>query len=328
VHTPKISVVITAYNRKKFIREAVESVINQTLDIYTYEIIVVKNFKDDLIDSFLSENNVINIFSETPYLGKDKVLGIQASSSEIISFLDDDDLFLPNKLKSVLYAFSENPALVFFRNNPQFFNETGILTQTIQGAGKVHEVMSTKYSDIKRFIAERAAFNSSCISIRKDLVLPHLNTFSNIMNVVDYYLFVLACNSGKQIIQSPEILTQYRVSRELSTSRPLGTFAEFREKSLKLKTRELTDVVFLTGLPQTPAVKKIINMEAVFLALQVEILNKNNDRKKMIKLAIRYVRCMLSIPSKYNPYYFGYAVLSLIDKNIPLKILYNSSLNF
>ncbi|MGC8544043.1 MAG: glycosyltransferase, partial [Vulcanisaeta sp.] len=53
---PFISVVITAYNRREFLKYAVKSVINQTLDKSLYEIIVVKNFRDPEVDHVVESN--------------------------------------------------------------------------------------------------------------------------------------------------------------------------------------------------------------------------------------------------------------------------------
>jgi glycosyltransferase involved in cell wall biosynthesis len=47
----RTSVIITAHNRKKYIQEALSSVINNNLPKDKLEIIIVKNYKDDVIDS-------------------------------------------------------------------------------------------------------------------------------------------------------------------------------------------------------------------------------------------------------------------------------------
>ena len=52
---PFISVV-TAYSRREFLKYAVKSVINQTLDKSLYEIIVVKNFRDPEVDHTVESN--------------------------------------------------------------------------------------------------------------------------------------------------------------------------------------------------------------------------------------------------------------------------------
>ncbi|MEM0143780.1 MAG: glycosyltransferase [Candidatus Parvarchaeum sp.] len=52
---PYISVVVIAYNRKKFIRKALLSVLAQTISKSMYEIIVIKGFKDKEIDNFIKK---------------------------------------------------------------------------------------------------------------------------------------------------------------------------------------------------------------------------------------------------------------------------------
>ncbi|MEM3811936.1 MAG: glycosyltransferase [Thermoplasmata archaeon] len=59
-----ISVIITAYNRKEYLLDAIKSVINQTLNRGFYEIIVVKNFHDKDIDNYITENKVKEINME------------------------------------------------------------------------------------------------------------------------------------------------------------------------------------------------------------------------------------------------------------------------
>ncbi len=60
MENPFISVIITAYNRKEFILEALQSAVNQTLKRDKYEIICIKNFKDAKIDRYIKDNGIIN----------------------------------------------------------------------------------------------------------------------------------------------------------------------------------------------------------------------------------------------------------------------------
>jgi len=60
---PYISVVVTAYDRKKYLLGAVQSALNQTISKDLYEVIVVKNFRDETIDRQLEEWRVINLYS-------------------------------------------------------------------------------------------------------------------------------------------------------------------------------------------------------------------------------------------------------------------------
>jgi glycosyltransferase involved in cell wall biosynthesis len=60
---PLISIIITAYNRREFIRDAVNSVINSTLPEDEYEIIVVKNFRDEYVDNIVGKIGGKSIFT-------------------------------------------------------------------------------------------------------------------------------------------------------------------------------------------------------------------------------------------------------------------------
>ena len=57
--TPFITVIIAAYNRKAFLKEAIASALDQTLPRSKYEIVVIKNFRDKDIDSYPPGGNLI-----------------------------------------------------------------------------------------------------------------------------------------------------------------------------------------------------------------------------------------------------------------------------
>ncbi|MGC9107703.1 MAG: glycosyltransferase family 2 protein [Infirmifilum sp.] len=119
----RISVIVTAYNRKRYLLGAVKSALNQTLPRDHYEVIVIKNFRDDLIDSKLNEWGVTNLYSESVGLGAMIYEALQVAKGDVISFLDDDDEFLPGKLERVAQEFSD--PIGFFYNKQEFINEDG-----------------------------------------------------------------------------------------------------------------------------------------------------------------------------------------------------------
>ncbi|MCW1311663.1 MAG: glycosyltransferase family A protein, partial [Candidatus Rehaiarchaeum fermentans] len=129
---PYISVIITAHNREKYLKEAIESVLNQTLNRSLYEIIVVKNFENQEIDELIRKNEIINLKSESNSLiGEDLALGIEKAKGEIICFLEDDDLFYPNKLEYVYNLFNNVKNLGYYKNNYFPINEQGEPTKFI-----------------------------------------------------------------------------------------------------------------------------------------------------------------------------------------------------
>ena len=91
---PKISVIIPVYNTDKYLRECLESVINQTLkDI---EIICVNDGSTDnslqILNEYANKDKRIHIFTQTnsgPGLARN--LGLDNAKGEYVAFVDGDD---------------------------------------------------------------------------------------------------------------------------------------------------------------------------------------------------------------------------------------------
>jgi glycosyltransferase involved in cell wall biosynthesis len=117
IETPFISVVVTAFNRKEYIQEAVKSVLTQTLKRSKYEIIVVKNYSDEAIDKYLESKEVKNIYTEEVSFGKKLATGISNATGDCVIFLDDDDLMDPRRAEYIISIFNSDKELIFIHNN-------------------------------------------------------------------------------------------------------------------------------------------------------------------------------------------------------------------
>jgi hypothetical protein len=113
MQSPKFSVVIPAYNGKEYLAEAIQSVLDQTLQ--ELEIIVVDDASpEDVLQ-------VIRAFSDSRvhYIRHEQNLGAvaarktgaNAARGEIIAFLDQDDLFHKQKLDKHLALYLKNPEI-------------------------------------------------------------------------------------------------------------------------------------------------------------------------------------------------------------------------
>ena len=117
-----ISVIIIANDSKTFLKDAIKSVFNQSLDRNLYEIIIVKNFKDKDIDDFINKNGLLNIFSEDNTVLGRFLEGVKNSKGDIIAFLEDDNRFHKDKLKIVNEIFSYKD-VVYYHNASQYIDE-------------------------------------------------------------------------------------------------------------------------------------------------------------------------------------------------------------
>lgn len=113
-----VSVVITAYKRYNFLPYAIESVLKQTEK--PKEIIVVA----DEPEKVPYKDKVYVVESKNEKYGSMILEGVKACSGDLISFLEDDDLFHPEKIERVK-KFFENKEIVAVHNSPEFIDLEG-----------------------------------------------------------------------------------------------------------------------------------------------------------------------------------------------------------
>lgn len=102
---PKISVIIPIYNVEKYLRECLESVLNQTFQ--DFEVICVDDCGNDdsmqIVQEYAQKDNRISILhhKKNKGLGAARNTGIPEAGGEYIFFLDSDDYILPDTLKNL-----------------------------------------------------------------------------------------------------------------------------------------------------------------------------------------------------------------------------------
>jgi len=102
---PKISIVISVYNKASFLNECIESVINQ--DLTDFEVICIDAGSTDrsltILQEYASKDDRIAVYN-TPYTeipSVTKNYGIDRSKGEYVFNLDADDYLSPNTLQKM-----------------------------------------------------------------------------------------------------------------------------------------------------------------------------------------------------------------------------------
>ncbi|MFW6060755.1 MAG: glycosyltransferase family 2 protein [Phycisphaeraceae bacterium] len=108
----RVSCIIPAHNAARYLEETVASVLAQTRPVD--EIVVVDDGSTDdtarLAESFGAPVRCERLASERGPAGT-RNFGVQCTSGEFVAFLDQDDLWMPEKTERQLEAFDAHPAL-------------------------------------------------------------------------------------------------------------------------------------------------------------------------------------------------------------------------
>jgi len=106
---PLVSVVITTFNRKFFLEQAINSVLNQSFN--DYELIVLDNDSTDGTEEFLKKLNhkkIKYLKHQNINISQQRNLAISLALGKYIAFLDDDDIWLKDKLKNQISIFNKS----------------------------------------------------------------------------------------------------------------------------------------------------------------------------------------------------------------------------
>lgn len=129
---PKISVIMPVYNSEKFLKEAIESILNQSFKDFEFIILndgssdsseeIIKTFSDQRIIYIKNEQNV----------GLPKVLnqGIRQAKGDFIARMDADDVSLKERLALQYKFLTNHPEIDIIGTNVRLINAEGLVIGT------------------------------------------------------------------------------------------------------------------------------------------------------------------------------------------------------
>lgn len=120
-----VSVIINNYNYDRFLKEAIESALDQIYE--NKEIIVVDDGSTDqsrkIIESY--GDRIISIFKENGGQASAMNAGFRVSKGEWICFLDSDDVWLPEKISKIVEKTKKNPDAIMIYHKVQQISSQG-----------------------------------------------------------------------------------------------------------------------------------------------------------------------------------------------------------
>jgi glycosyltransferase involved in cell wall biosynthesis len=213
---PLISVLITAFNREKYVRFAVESALNQTFSKSKYEVVLTKNF-DTSLDREWASRGVRLVRYEGKGMGPRVADALKECRGRIIVFLDDDDYWSPLKLERVASMWRGD--VVYYHNRIYQVREGD------SGTAKAVEVGRTN-----------SWFNSSSAAISREALMGKVEYLRRLPALTDLFYYVVARLTGGALVMDPSRLTYYRAR----TTRPWN-LADLRPESVSVIHQMIRD---------------------------------------------------------------------------------------
>jgi len=220
----KISVYIPSYNQKEYLFQAVESVLNQTLR--PFEILIIDDCSTDgsqeLIRNLANANPLVRyLFNET----NEGIAGVRRKALENVrgdyfTYVDGDDLYLPNKLSIEAGLMNSGKYDVAFSNNmyvdPDDPNDVKWIwaynKSEFPSPGNMH------YETLARKFPRMSLFRMELINV--DL-LKSIGTYDQNLQIYEDYDFRVRLSERAKINFSLEPTTKIRISKNgLSKSDP------------------------------------------------------------------------------------------------------------
>jgi spore maturation protein CgeD len=123
---PKVSIILTVYNKPQWLRECIDSVINQTYD--NWQLIILEDNSPlpevrEIIQSYLPNDKIKVYYSDVTEEERYKTAryatlinyGVRnLSEGEYITYLTDDDFYYPHRLQKMVECLSvDNVSIVY-----------------------------------------------------------------------------------------------------------------------------------------------------------------------------------------------------------------------
>ncbi|PIQ96963.1 MAG: hypothetical protein COV67_06700 [Nitrospinae bacterium CG11_big_fil_rev_8_21_14_0_20_56_8] len=187
---PKVSVVISVYNGEAYLRECVDSILNQTFT--DFEFILLNNGSTDgtpeILDAY-ADPRIRVVHQENLGIPRALNRGIQLAQGELIARLDADDYSLPGRLERQVRFFDGHPDHVLCGGRHQFLLQGRTLPQWMP--------FVEEDAGLKRIISRFNPFAHSVVMFRRQTFLEVGGYDEDFKATQDYELWVRLLEKGK-----------------------------------------------------------------------------------------------------------------------------------
>lgn len=278
----KVSVIIPAYNAEKYLKECLDSVVNQTHK--NVELIIVndgsKDATKDILEEYKSKySNVQVIHTENGGVSRARNIGLEYANGDYIMFLDSDDLLVANAIEILKSDLKDNNADIA---GGMMNSEVSDSEISIEGT---KATVWNGMEAIEKSLEDNPYTYSSCAKLFKRQVLDEIRFIEGRKIHEDSYFVFCSLMNQPTVVVRDAYIYKYR-SNENSASHAAFSekyfdilyFAEEKWKTIEEKYPQLLDKA------KNMLVKSNIAM------LQCLLNTKDKRYKKDIKTCIQTVK--------------------------------------
>lgn len=296
-----ISIAMTTYNGEKYIREQLDSILNQTYK--NFELIICDDFSTDstvkIIKSYIDPR--IKLFINEKNIGfkKNFEKAIKLCTGEYIALSDQDDIWENNKLELCINNIGEHDLIC---TNSEIINSENISQHyTMKDVLKIKKIPNDQYKIFSHLILTNFVQGSTILA-KRDFILSTLPIPSNFKFHDHWFGIIASINHGVKYLDISTL--NYRKHENQITTNTV--------ENLKKE---------LTNRTSKENIIEHCNKHLEELYLIKKINNLNIKHQKIINNTIKYYEHMKD-KDFYTLYYFikNYNIIFL-DKNILRKMI-------
>lgn len=207
IKNPDVSIIIPAYNAKRFIHETLVSVLNQSYE--SYEVIVVDDGSTDstreIVSDFVKQNQKISLITKSHSGGASaRNTGLEKARGKFIAFLDSDDLWYPDKLAKQVSCIEKDPSIGLVSCLAVVINEESISTGLLAGR-KLHG------NCYKKMLDTGGICGGSIVLVRREC-FEKAGYFDPTLKLFQDWDMWIRLTRHFKLVTIPEVLVGYRRS--------------------------------------------------------------------------------------------------------------------
>ncbi len=244
---PKISVLMPVFNGEKYVKETIESVLNQT---YTdFEFIIVNDGSTDktrdIIESFDDKRIKLYNLHENRGVGFASNFSVYKANGEYIARVDSDDIYHPDRLLLQKEFLDDNPDISLVKTLVKYFGDEDIQRSERYNSFKttleINKNNCITTEDISRELYWHICIPHTTIMIRSEVMKKF--GYEDLRCCEDYNLFYKMNLEGYRMATIPEYLTKIRVSDNSITA----TNKKLLFSNVYYIKKDIIDVLFKKG---------------------------------------------------------------------------------